>query len=62
MFLCSMRERIVKKQYIPKDDEEEQKELELSKQYDVFRGEADEVRKEMEGLLDKAEWEDGKVQ
>ena len=47
LFLLSVRQ-IIKIQHIPKDDEEEQKELDLKKQYDFFPKEAEELHNRLE--------------
>ena len=42
IFLCKLQETI-EIQGIPKDDEEEQKDIDLKKQYDLFTKEAKEL-------------------
>ena len=60
IFLLSVRQ-IIEIQHIPKDDEEEQKELDLKKQYDLFPKEAEELHKGLEQLLDEPKMEDYKI-
>ena len=62
MFAEEVKERIGETQQIPKDDEEEQKELDLKKQYNLFTREAEELRNKLEEALDEAGREDGKIE
>ena len=61
LFLLSLRQ-IIKIQHIPKDDEEEQKELDLKKQYELFTREAGELHDQLEDLLDEAKDNEHKIE
>ena len=61
MFLNKFKQAI-EIQHIPKDDEEEQKEMDLKKQYDLFRREAKELHQQLERLHEDPKREDYIIQ